>query len=182
MTKVAESDIAAARREQGWTDRRKDVTKALWLDGKSASQIAKAIGGCTRNAVIGIIHRAGLSGRATPSAPVRRGPARRPTAPLAVAGNNTVFEKPPGRPPLVKPVVRAEAPGAATCLTLGAHMCKWPIGDPAQDGFTFCGRRQGDRRRTAANTPRSPTSTSRPASRSANCRGPRSVAAAGSTR
>ena len=26
-------------------------------------------------------------------------------------------------------------------LTLGAHMCKWPIGDPASDGFTFCGRR-----------------------------------------
>ena len=29
-------------------------------------------------------------------------------------------------------------------LTLGAHMCKWPIGDPATDGFTFCGRRVGD--------------------------------------
>jgi GcrA cell cycle regulator len=34
-----------------------------------------------------------------------------------------------------------EAPGMATVLTLGAHMCKWPIGDPASDGFTFCGRR-----------------------------------------
>ena len=28
-------------------------------------------------------------------------------------------------------------------LTLGAHMCKWPIGDPATDEFTFCGRRAG---------------------------------------
>ena len=26
-------------------------------------------------------------------------------------------------------------------LTLGAHMCKWPIGDPSADSFTFCGKR-----------------------------------------
>jgi GcrA cell cycle regulator len=31
------------------------------------------------------------------------------------------------------------APGTATVLTLGAHMCKWPIGDPSVDDFTFCG-------------------------------------------
>lgn len=37
-----------------------------------------------------------------------------------------------------------EAPGSATILTLGEHMCKWPIGDPAADGFTYCGRRQDD--------------------------------------
>ena len=29
-------------------------------------------------------------------------------------------------------------------LTLGAHMCKWPTGDPATEGFTFCGRRSAD--------------------------------------
>ena len=34
--------------------------------------------------------------------------------------------------------------GSATVLTLGAHMCKWPIGDPASDSFTFCGRRIGE--------------------------------------
>jgi GcrA cell cycle regulator len=37
-----------------------------------------------------------------------------------------------------------EAPGAATVLTLGAHMCKWPIGDPSSDDFTFCGRRASE--------------------------------------
>jgi GcrA cell cycle regulator len=34
-----------------------------------------------------------------------------------------------------------ETPGSATVLSLGAHMCKWPIGDPSADSFTFCGRR-----------------------------------------
>jgi len=37
-----------------------------------------------------------------------------------------------------------EPPGMATVLTLGAHMCKWPIGDPALESFTFCGRRSGE--------------------------------------
>jgi GcrA cell cycle regulator len=40
----------------------------------------------------------------------------------------------------IQPYV-SEEPGSATVLTLGAHMCKWPIGDPSSDGFTFCGRR-----------------------------------------
>jgi GcrA cell cycle regulator len=42
------------------------------------------------------------------------------------------------------PAFRAEEPGSATVLTLGAHMCKWPIGDPSTDGFTFCGRRSSE--------------------------------------
>ena len=55
----------------GWTDERVETLKRLWLDGLSASQIAKQLGGVTRNAVIGKVHRLGLSGRATPSKPAR---------------------------------------------------------------------------------------------------------------
>jgi len=49
-----------------WTDERVTTLKKLWLDGLSASQIAKQLGGVTRNAVIGKVHRLGLSGRAPP--------------------------------------------------------------------------------------------------------------------
>jgi GcrA cell cycle regulator len=45
--------------------------------------------------------------------------------------------------PAIRPANFVEEPGTATVLTLGAHMCKWPIGDPATDSFTFCGRRSG---------------------------------------
>jgi len=55
----------------GWTDERVETLKKLWLDGLSASQIAKQLGGVTRNAVIGKVHRLGLSGRAAPSHPSR---------------------------------------------------------------------------------------------------------------
>ena len=57
----------------GWTDERVELLKKLWLEGLSASQIAKQLGGVTRNAVIGKVHRLGLSGRATPSQPSRPG-------------------------------------------------------------------------------------------------------------
>ena len=47
-----------------WTDERVETLKKMWADGQSASQIAKELGGVTRNAVIGKVHRLGLSNRA----------------------------------------------------------------------------------------------------------------------
>ncbi|MBA3326407.1 MAG: GcrA cell cycle regulator [Rhodobacteraceae bacterium] len=46
-----------------WTDERVETLRAMWAEGKSASQIAKELGGVTRNAVIGKVHRLGLSNR-----------------------------------------------------------------------------------------------------------------------
>ena len=52
-----------------WTDERVQILSRLWLEGKSASQIATALGGgLTRNAVIGKVHRLGLAGRIKPAA------------------------------------------------------------------------------------------------------------------
>ncbi len=50
-----------------WTDERVELLKKLWGDGLSASQIAAQLGGVTRNAVIGKVHRLSLSGRAKPA-------------------------------------------------------------------------------------------------------------------
>lgn len=126
----------------GWTDDRVASLKKLWLEGLSASQIAKQLGGVTRNAVIGKVHRLGLSGRAAPAAPARPVfKAPRPARPAVSASHaprraEPVHHNPPPSLPQVQ-----EEPGSATVLTLGAHMCKWPIGDPSTDEFSFCGRR-----------------------------------------
>jgi GcrA cell cycle regulator len=125
----------------GWTDERVELLKKLWLDGLSASQIAKQLGGVTRNAVIGKVHRLGLSGRAAPSQPTRpvfKAPRAPRPAPAPAAPRRVEAHAAPVAP---QPVFYVEEPGSATVLTLGAHMCKWPIGDPATDGFSFCGRR-----------------------------------------
>ncbi|MDA5092511.1 GcrA cell cycle regulator [Aliiroseovarius sp. KMU-50] len=46
-----------------WTDERVEILKKMWGEGQSASVIAKELGGVTRNAVIGKVHRLGLSNR-----------------------------------------------------------------------------------------------------------------------
>jgi GcrA cell cycle regulator len=130
----------------GWSEDRVTTLKKLWLEGLSASQIAKQLGGVTRNAVIGKVHRLGLSGRATPSQPSRPVfKAPRPARPATLQPHHHA----PRRiehtaQPAPRPIDYVEEPGSATVLTLGAHMCKWPIGDPSTDGFTFCGRRMSD--------------------------------------
>lgn len=139
----------------GWSDERVEVLKKLWHDGLSASQIAKLLGGVTRNAVIGKVHRLGLSGRATPSKPQRtvfkaprppRAESQARPAPVRFAkpqadGATPQFSTTP-KPPRMDLVQAVELAGTATVLTLGARMCKWPIGDPAEETFTLCGRRQ----------------------------------------
>jgi GcrA cell cycle regulator len=132
-----------------WTEDRVEVLKKLWLDGFSASQIAKQLGGgLTRNAVIGTVHRLGLSGRAAPSQPQRAAfKATRPVRP-AVLHTPTAVRRPQPQPVVAveaapEPAYVCEEAGSATVLTLGSHMCKWPIGDPSSDGFTFCGRVAG---------------------------------------
>src|SRR5438045_4959711 len=68
------------KRLMSWTDERVELLKILWGDGLSASQIAGELGGITRNAVIGKVHRLGLSGRAkAPSSSVPR--QRKPRTP-----------------------------------------------------------------------------------------------------
>ena len=140
----------------GWTDDRVGALKKLWLEGQSASQIAKALGGgVTRNAVIGKVHRLGLSGRAAPSQPARttattfRATRPRPTPPAAPAPRRAeaVQPRPTAPAPAPTPSVSREIldlPGTATVMTLGAHMCKGPIGDPSSREFSFCGRRSSE--------------------------------------
>ena len=66
-----------------WADEtRVDMLKKLWAEGMSCSQVAERLGGITRNAVIGKVHRLGLSGRATTSRKkTRHGLSLRPKKP-----------------------------------------------------------------------------------------------------
>ncbi|MEH3143767.1 MAG: GcrA cell cycle regulator [Methylobacterium frigidaeris] len=138
-----------------WTKERVELLRRLWIDGRSASQIAAEIGGVSRNAVIGKVHRLGLAGRvlkseAEPAAPAPL-PTRRVRADEAPA--------PAGRPatvlaPAPAPLALVQQPGPAgpadvalpvservTIMELRESMCRWPMGDPATPDFRFCGAR-----------------------------------------
>ncbi len=137
----------------GWTEERVAELKKLWAEGHSASQIAKRLGSVTRNAVIGKVHRLGLSGRATPSRPVKRPtrlarpkPQPMPRQASAAPRQSTALAVRPE--PAHTHITEAEAniepqrlPNGdmVTVLTVKDSMCKWPIGDPAEATFGFCG-------------------------------------------
>jgi GcrA cell cycle regulator len=133
-----------------WTDERVELLKKLWSEGLSASQIAGRLGGVTRNAVIGKVHRLGLSGRATTSRlsgsrpRARITPARRIAKPrFASAGNlalRALYQ--PEAEPFVSQFEELEVPLAErkTLQMLNECDCRWPIGDPQTPEFHFCNR------------------------------------------
>ena len=87
-----------------WTDERVETLKRMWNEGQSASQIAKELGGVTRNAVIGKVHRLGLSNRV--GGKEDEDEAAPALAPSAAAAN-------PEPAPRPDPAPRAEAPRPA---------------------------------------------------------------------
>ncbi len=139
-----------------WTDERVDLLKKLWTEGLSASQIANRLGNVTRNAVIGKVHRLGLSGRATTS----RVKSIRPKKRVAKTSNKTMRPKYAGatgasaKPNFggLEPMAKPELPTSnyvelfipleerKSILELKECSCRWPIGDPTDDDFHFCGR------------------------------------------
>ena len=151
-----------------WTDERVELLTKMWGEGQSASQIAKELGGVTRNAVIGKVHRLGLSNRATTTA--------KPEAKVKSASKEEVKSAAPSEAAIKEP--KAKAPIAPTrrqiipagqplppqpsaneispealakvsevekqskkisLMELTERTCKWPIGDPATSDFWFCG-------------------------------------------
>lgn len=140
----------------GWTDDRVETLKKLWADGLSASQIAAELGGgVTRNAVIGKVHRLGLSGRGktSPSAgqPRPRKPTRPPSHPMTLVGGarlgGAVVARAPAATPGIQPQperLREEdvvipMSQRVTIMELREGMCRWPLGDPTTPEFRFCG-------------------------------------------
>ena len=150
-----------------WTDERIKQLRQLWSEGQSASKIAEKLGGVTRNAVIGKIHRLGLSNRSENSEKKiitkKRG---RP----AKVKNTDNFQKQvdnsknkdfsqinsdkfddlhvdglEGDKNMLPEATLAniaeleENAKKLNLMELTERTCKWPIGDPATENFWFCG-------------------------------------------
>ena len=82
-----------------WTDERIDTLKTMWAKGDTASQIAEALGGVSRNAVIGKAHRLGLKSRPSPVKPNEKSKAKeKPVAKAAVVDVDTKPEPAPPPP------------------------------------------------------------------------------------
>ncbi len=131
-----------------WTDERVETLKKLWTDGLSASQIAAELGGITRNAVIGKVHRLGMSGRAkSPSSAAPRPRKAGPHSQMlrvsrpSMRGNTALAHayelEAEAEPELIDNVIPLGQ--RRTLLELTEETCRWPIGDPGSADFFFCG-------------------------------------------
>ena len=106
-----------------WTDDRVELLKKMWGEGQSASQIAKELGGVTRNAVIGKVHRLGLSNRAgSGAAATAKAEAKPKAAPKPAAAAKPKVE------PKTEPAIQPQAP--ETKSTLPARKQIIPAGQP----------------------------------------------------
>lgn len=135
---ACDAPVADKKKKQGedmaWPDERVELLKKLWADGLSASQIAKTMGGVTRNSVIGKVHRLGPA-----LCPPRKSTQRTVRAPKP---KPKLVVPEPKREPLEEVTDSDGVP--ITVLTLKSHMCRWPIGDVRDAGFHFCGQQKDE--------------------------------------
>lgn len=123
---------------EGWNPARKEKLTRLWGQGLTCSQISAEIGGgLTRNAVISMAHRLGLPGRPSP---IKRDGGAAP-APRPRARRMDPTTKPPRKLAEPEPVTGAapSTPAPRQPRTSSRDRCAWPIGDPREPGFHFCG-------------------------------------------
>lgn len=144
-----------------WTDERVELLRKLWAEGLSASQIANQLGGVSRNAVIGKVHRLKLSGRGrasaaqprakkTPAAGPAKSAAARPARPIAASVGATAlaiqFDAEPVARQALRPSTDVVVPMSRnlSLIQLTERTCKWPNGDPLAEDFSFCGNEAGE--------------------------------------
>lgn len=130
-----------------WTVERTNLLEQLWHEGLSASQIARKIDGVTRNAVIGKIHRLGISRRTKSSAPsnkdasvqVASGHSAARLATHHLSAGTRPLSLLPESGDASEPMLLLPSDTHTSVLQLNERICKWPIGDPSGPDFHFCG-------------------------------------------
>jgi GcrA cell cycle regulator len=124
--------------DQSWTDERVGLLKQLWTTGETAAAIGERLGGLSRSAVLGKVHRLRLNGAAaTPPADKRADNTDAEIATPARRRRRTKYKKPP------QPIT-AEERRHESLFELTNKTCRWPHGRPRTDRFFFCGAPEAD--------------------------------------
>ena len=129
----------------GWTNEQVDELCRLWDKGLTANEIAKKLG-VTKNAIVGKVHRLCLKARPSP---IKFKGEVEPAEPAKLEENGDAVETSELEDTEVQNNVEESAPSnVSTCdcgkiklVELDSHTCRWPIGDPRDEDFGFCGRK-----------------------------------------
>ena len=138
----------------GWTDEKIEQLKKLWTEGYTTGEIGKQLN-VSKNAVVGKAHRLGLESRPSPIRRVMEDDEVESTADNVVVSAKTEVtgnkkrgkipasakEKVAKSPsPVKKPVAKQPKKKFVKIEDLSMNSCRWPIGDPKEDNFHFCGK------------------------------------------
>jgi GcrA cell cycle regulator len=133
------------RRQITWTDDVVEYIKQQWMDGKSATIIARAIGINSRSAVLGKLNRLGLIGKREIVKKVYRH-VRKPRIPQnkTVMGMRQSSQRERIKAALSYDqainIINKEPDVARVKFNdLQDHHCRYPIGDPVDENFGYCG-------------------------------------------
>jgi GcrA cell cycle regulator len=138
-----------------WTDDHVEQLKKLWEAGMSATQISNEMPGFSRNAVIGKVHRLGLAGRREKQRAAAMKPQRKPFLAQQRGTNLKTSAASLGNAALAEAYsadayVERDPVGYDNVVPMNQRLtlpeltdatCKWPIGDPQNPEFFFCGGR-----------------------------------------
>jgi len=119
-----------------WNQQKVDDLKKLWNEGVATSRIGEQLG-FTKNAVIGKAFRLGLE---------RRQNSRKKTSHSQSVSSVTMYRETsaPGHSQIApkKEVTRRREKFSFKKSIVGTgsfKSCQWPIGDPLEEGFHYCG-------------------------------------------
>lgn len=139
-----------------WTEQMVEDLRTMWKQGMTTAEIGKKLN-VTKNSIVGKVHRLGLSGRPSPikkkdedaaeskaetSAAVQPAAESKPAASSAKSTGKAekfVAENRPSAPSAAKN--DAAKKGMVSLVDLDNHTCRWPLGDPKDENFHFCGRK-----------------------------------------
>ena len=144
--------------KMAWTEQMVEDLRAMWKQGLTTAEIGKRLN-VTKNSIVGKVHRLGLSGRPSP---IKKKNEENPAegnkaaedAPAVSSKNteSTQLKKEPVKVektsmPAGSPVMASSAKnepakkGMMSLMDLDNHTCRWPLGDPKDENFHFCGRK-----------------------------------------
>jgi len=130
-----------------WTEEQVEQLRQMWVEGLSANEIAKKIG-VSKNSIVGKVHRLCLKARPSPIkkkeiVPPQEAEAEAKTPPDTPENGECL------KPEVADAYQQKEkvqikkntGKGCVKLVELDSHTCRWPIGDPRDEDFCFCGKR-----------------------------------------
>ncbi len=140
-----------------WTDEMIEQLIQLWQSGLTTNDIAKELG-MSKNSIVGKVHRLNLEARPSPikkkeeevTVSEEKSVKKEKNTPQQIVIEfeeqvEKIKVEKQEKPENIeqKPVVHTHK-RPVTCVKLSeldSHTCRWPIGDPKDEDFCFCGKK-----------------------------------------